>query len=99
MLGAIGIIGILFDKNFSKENRITLMVMVVISTIIYEVGSYILGYFVYSTYIQIPAFIKVLLIECLFNVLITIIFYPLMQFCGNKMENEYKGERILTRYF
>ena len=99
MLGIVGVAGILFDKNFSKENRITLMVMVVISTIIYEVGSYILGYFVYGTYIQIPAFIQILLIECLYNVLITIIMYPLMQFCGNKIENEYKGDRILTRYF
>ena len=31
MLGAVGIIGMLFDKNFSKENRITLIVMVMIS--------------------------------------------------------------------
>ena len=99
MLGVIGIIGNLFDKNFSKENRITIMVMVVISTIIYEIGSYILGYFVYNTYIQIPAFIQILLIECLYNIIITIIVYPLIQICGNIVEGEFKGDKILTRYF
>jgi rod shape-determining protein MreD len=99
MLGIVGIIGMLFDKNFSKENRITIMVMVIISTIVFEVGSYILGYFVYGTYIQIVPFIEILLIECFYNVLLTVIVYPLMQICGNKIEEEYKGNRILTRYF
>ena len=99
MLGVIGIIGTIFDKNFSKENRITLIVMVIISTIVYEVGSYIIGYFVNDTYIQIIPFIQILLIECFYNSLITIILYPLMQICGNKIENEYKGNNILTRYF
>lgn len=99
MLGVIGIIGVIFDKNFSKENRITLIVMVAISTIIYEVGLYILGYFIYNTYIQIVPFIEILLIECFYNILLTIILYPLMQVFGNKIEEEYKGDKILTRYF
>lgn len=99
MLGIIGIIGMIFDRNFSKENRITIIVMVAISTIIFEVGSYILGYFVYDTYIQIVPFIQILLIECLYNVLLTIVIYPLIQVGGNKIEEEFKGNRILTRYF
>lgn len=99
MLGIVGLIGMIFDKNFSKENRITIMVMVIISTIIFEVGSYILGYFVYGTYVQIAPFIQILLIECFYNVLLTIIIYPLMQIGGNKIEEEFKGNRILTRYF
>lgn len=99
MLGVVGIIGILFDRNFSKENRITIIVMVVISTIIYEVGSYILGYFVYSTDIQIVPFIEILLIETIFNILLTIIIYPLIQIFGNKIEEEFKGNKILTKYF
>ena len=99
MLGLIGLIGMLFDKNFSKENRVTIIVMVTISTIIYEVGSYILGYFVYETYVQIWPFIQVLLLECIYNILITIVVYPLIQIFGNKIEDEYKGNRILTRYF
>lgn len=99
MLGAIGIIGVMFDKNFSKENRITLILMVTISAIIYEIGSYILGYFIYDTYIQIWNFIKILIVECIYNMLITIILYPLIQIFGSKLEDVYKGDKILTRYF
>ncbi len=99
MLGIIGLIGVIFDKNFSKENRITLIVMVAISTIIYEVGTYILSYFIYNNDIQILAFIQILAIECFYNILLTIILYPLMQIFGNKIEEEYKGDKILTRYF
>ena len=99
MLGVVGVVGVIFDKNFSKENRMTLIVMVVISTIIFEVGEYILGYFIYKSSIEILPFIQILLIECLYNILITIILYPLIQIFGNKIETEYKGNKILTRYF
>ena len=99
MLGVVGIIGAVFDKNFSKENRITLIIMVAISTAIFEIGSYILGYFVYNTYVLVWQFLQILLIECFYNMMLTIIFYPLMQVLGNKIEDVYKGDRILTRYF
>ena len=33
------------------------------------------------------------------DAILTIILYPLMQILGNKIENEYKGNKILTRYF
>ena len=36
MLGAVGFIGGVFDKNFSKENRFTIMIMVTVCTIFYE---------------------------------------------------------------
>ena len=38
MLGTVGFIGGMFDKNFSKESRITIIIMVVASTFIYEIG-------------------------------------------------------------
>ena len=99
MLGVIGILGVILDKNFSKENRITIILMVLISTLIFEIGSYILGFFIYKTYVEIWPFVQVLLIECLYNCLITIIIYPLMQIFGTKIEEEFKGNKILTRYF
>lgn len=99
MLGIVGIMGVIFDKNFSKENRITLILMVVISTIIYEFGSYIIGYFIYGTYIQIIGFLQILIVEVIYNILLTIIIYPLVQILGCKLEDIYKGEKILTRYF
>ena len=99
MLGLVGVIGVFFDKNFSKENRVTLIIMVVVSTLVFETGSYALSYFIYDNYIQVVPFIQMLLVECLYNALLTIILYPLIQISGNKIEEEYKGNKILTRYF
>lgn len=99
MLGIVGIIGTRLDRNFSKENRITIILIVAIATVVFEVGSYILGFFIYKSSINILPFLQILLIECFYNILLTIIFYPLMHICGSKIEAEYKGDRILTHYF
>lgn len=99
MLGAVGIIGMLFDKNFSKDNRITLIVMVAISTLAFEIGQSLIYYMITRETLELLPFIQILLIECLYNALITIILYPLIQKGGYKIESEYKGNRILTRYF
>ena len=50
-------------------------------------------------FVDFLPFIEVLLVECLYNAILTIILYPLMRHLGNKVENEYKGNKILTRYF
>ena len=99
MFGVVSVIGVIFDMNFSKENRFTLIVMVIVATLAFEIGSYILSYFIYQNYIQIVPFIKILMVECVYNALLTILLYPLIQFFGNKIEEEYKGNKILTRYF
>ena len=99
MLGIVGIIGGTFDKNFSKESRITIMIMVVLSTLFYEVGLYVTNCFIYNMDPQVFEFIQILSIECLYNLLIITILYPLMQKLGYKIEEEYKGNKILTRYF
>lgn len=99
MLGIVGIIGVVFDKNFSKENRITLIVMVILSTIVFETGEYIVAYFINKFDLELITFIQILLIECLYNSILTIILYPLIQNLGNRVETEYKGNKILTRYF
>ena len=43
-LALIGIIATLFDKNFSKDSRITIMFMVFGSTVIFEIVSYFINY-------------------------------------------------------
>lgn len=99
MLGLVGLIGGIFDKNFSKESRITIIIMVMVSTFIYETGSYLLGYPIYGYSLEILVFIKIILLEIIYNIIITIIIYPIMQKFGYKIEEEYKGNKILTRYF
>lgn len=99
MLGIVGIIGGVFDKNFSKDSRITIMIMVIGTTIFFEIGMYILRYAILNSSIEILSFIKILIAETFFNVIITIILYPIIQKTGHGIENQYKGNKILTRYF
>ena len=99
MLGIVGLLGGYFDKNFSKDSRIIIIAMVLGSTLIYELGSYFLNAIILSYSPEILAFIKIILIEMLFNMLLTIILYPLMQRVGYTLENMYKSSQVLTRYF
>ena len=98
-LGIIGFLTSIFDKNFSKDSRITIMFMVLGSTIVYELINWGLSYIFISTNVEIINFIKILGIEVVFNLIITIIIYPLIQKCGYYIENEFKGNKLLTRYF
>lgn len=98
-LGIIGFLAAIFDKNFSKDSRMTIMFMVLGATIIYEVLCYFLNYIFLSINIEILNFVRILGIEICFNLILTIIVYPLIQKSGYYIENEYKGNKILTRYF
>ncbi len=98
-LGLIGFLATIFDKNFSKDSRMTIMVMVVAATAIFEILAYLLNYIFLSTNVELLNFIKILAIEIIYNLIITIIIYPLIQKFGYYIENEYKGNKILTRYF
>ena len=98
-LGLIGFLTATFDKNFSKDSRMTIIVMVIVSTAVFEAFSYLLNYVFSSIQIEIWNFIRILAIEIIYNVLVTIIVYPILQKLGYVIENEYKGNRILTKYF
>lgn len=99
MLGAIGLLAGVFEKNFSKDSRITIILMVIGSTIIYEIGIYFLSYMLIGTTLEIISFCKILIAEIVYNALLTIIVYPLIQKSGYNVEEVFKGNKILTRYF
>lgn len=98
-LGLIGFLAGIFDKNFSKDSRMTIMFMTMGATIIFEVLNYLLNYIFLSINVEIIDFIIILIIEVVYNILLTIIIYPIIQKFGYYIENEYKGNKILTRYF
>lgn len=99
MLGLIGIISEILSKNFSKDSRFIITIMVIINTIIYEIATYIFLIIRTNATIEIIYFIKILLIEILFNTLITIIIYPIIKKAGYYVENLFDDKMILTRYF
>ncbi len=98
-LGIIGFLSAIFDKNFSKDSRATIMFMVLGSTAVFEIIKLLLNYVVLSTNVEIINFIIILVIEIIFNLILAIILYPLIQKFGYYIEDEYKGNKILTRYF
>ena len=87
------------DKNFSKDSRVTIIVMSAVSTFIYEVCTYAINIFQYGVIPEILTFTLTLLVEILFNTMLIIIIYPLMKKLGYYLEEQYKGKKILTRYF
>lgn len=99
MFVMIVILADIYDKNFSKDNRITIMIIVLSTTIIYELGMYILNVFKLSISLELISFIKILIIECIYNILLTIIIYPIIQKLGDLLEEIFKEQKILTKYF
>lgn len=98
-LAIVGLLSGVLDKTLSKDSRITVLLMGIISTIVYEVILYFLQYMFLGINVEVLSFIKILLIEVVYNMLIVIILYPLIRDIGYEIENEVKGDRILTRYF
>ena len=98
-LALIGIISGILDKTFSKDSRLIVLLMGSICTIIYEVVLYFMQYIGIGINVEILQFIKILFIEVIYNIIIIIILYPIMKVTGDEIENEIKGDKILTRYF
>jgi len=99
MLCLIGYLGAYFDKNFSKENKITIIIMSALATILFELGCYVLNSAIVGFDMELVYFVKILAIEVLYNILLVIIFYPLIKNVGYVMDRNFKKNNILTRYF
>ncbi len=95
----IGILGEVFAKNFAKDSRITIMLMVVGSTLIYESITYFANTLIAGNQIEILAFLRIIAIEIIYNTLLTIILYPIIKKLGYKLEETFEDKKVLTRYF
>ena len=98
-LAIIGLISGIFDKTLSKDNRMTVLLMGIACTIIYETILYMMQYMAFEINLEILSFIKILLVEVVYNMLLIIILYPAMSRTGYEIEDEIKENRILTKYF
>lgn len=95
----ISIIANYFDKNFSKDNKFTILIMVIGMTLVFEVTNYFLNALILEIPIEIEAFSKILLVEVIYNTILTIIFYNAFIKLGALLERQFKEKNILTRYF
>ena len=99
MLTIIGVGAAYLDKNFSKDSKITILIMVAIGTVIYEIGLYGLNVFIFEFESEMTTFLKILVVEVLYNLIITLILYKQIRKLGSKLEGYFKERNILTRYF
>lgn len=98
MLGIAAIIGGILNKNFSTESKLTIMLMVIGTTLICEIIAYILK-IIMGAELDIIQFLKIIFIEGIYNVILTIILYPLVQKFGSLTEKVFSKDKIFTRYF
>lgn len=98
-LGIIGLLGEYFDKNFSKDSRLTIILMSLGATILFEICMYITNILKFKLGAEIMEFSIILAIESIYNMILVIILYPGIKKLGYYIEDEYKGKKLLTRYF
>lgn len=68
------------------------------TTLICEIIEYIYK-IINGASIEVLTFLKIVLIEIIFNLMIIIIIYPLIRKLGEKLEQVFNEDKILTKYF
>lgn len=94
-LAVVGLTTETLDKSFSKDNRITIMFLTCILTILAEIIVYTLQILFCGAYLQVFDFTKVLIIEIIYNAIIIALIYPLFLSFGSKIEYDFTGNRFL----
>ena len=95
-LTVIGFIASWFDSLWSKDEKISIIIMIIVSTVIFEMTSYFLKSITFEFEFELLPFLKILLIECLYNVFLTIIFFKPFKKLGYKMERNLKRNNMYT---
>lgn len=75
------------------------MVMSAVATLVCEMISYILQIILFKLSFEVGAFVKIILIEVLFNSMIIIIIYPIIEKAGALLEKVFTENKILTKYY
>lgn len=99
LYGIVGFAGGYLDKNFSKDSKITIILMCIGATVFYEISKYFISVLMYQMDLEFVSLLKIVIVEAIYNAILIIIFYPITKALGYKMENVFKGSNILTRYF
>ena len=96
MFCLIGFIATWFDTLWSKDEKISIIMMVLLSTLFFEFGSYFIKSIVLEFDMELKIFFKILFFEELYNVLLTIIFFGMIKNLGYKMERKLKRNNMYT---
>lgn len=98
IMGLSGLLGGIYNKNFSKERLITLMLMVAGTTILCETVVYMIQIIFLKVEVSILQYIYIVFIESIYNVILIIILNPVIQKIGNSIEENFKKETTFSKY-
>ena len=96
MLCLIGFVATWFDSLWSKDEKISIIIMVILSTFIFEFGSYFMKSLILEFDLEVKSFFKILLWEEIYNVLITIILFGFIKKFGYMMERKLKKSNMYS---
>ena len=96
MLCLVGFIATWFDSLWSKDEKISIIIMVALSTFIFELGSYFIKSITLDFEIELGVFFKILFWEEIYNILLTIIFFGLIKKLGYMMERKLKRSNMYS---
>lgn len=96
MFCLIGFMATWFDSLWSKDEKISIVIMVAIATFIFEFGSYFLKSVILEFDMELLSFFKILALEELYNVLLTIILFGMIKKLGYSMERKLKRNNMYT---
>ena len=68
-------------------------------SLICEILLYTTQILLFNLSIELKTFLKILMIESLYNVIIIIIIYPLLEKSGEILTKIFKERNILTKYY
>lgn len=77
----------------------TIMLMTIGTTAICETVSYLIQIILFKLSIELVPFIKIISIEILYNSILIILLYPLIEKTGELLERIFKEKSILTKYY
>ena len=95
-LTVVGFIASWFDSLWSKDEKISIIIMVLVSTFIFEILSYFLKSVIFEFEFELMPFFKILAIEELYNTLLIIILFSPIKKLGYKMERNLKRNNMYT---
>ena len=75
------------------------MLMTMGATFVYEVLIYIIRIIMYDTTIEIFPFIEILLLEIIYNAILTIILYPILKSAGIYLWQNFTKIKGFTGYY
>ena len=100
VLGIIGLIGGIFSKNFAKDSKLIIMLMIMALTGAYELGVYFFEVIFNGIQLEFFCFLKILIVEIIYNGILSIILYPILRIFGDYIESELKMKKIIgIKYF